>query len=482
MIIKGSSRAGPSQLARHLQRTDTNERVEILQLDSPTGNLAEALRDWQLISMGTQGTKGLYHANIDPDARYTMTPEQWQRAVDVLEKGLGLDGQPRVVVMHEKHGRQHVHVVWQRTDIDTMTMVPDSFNYLAHERASKALEQEFGHEHVPGKHAKRDRTKQPELPKAEITHAEWQQGERTAIDPHVFKEAVTQLHRQCDTGQAFKAALEEKGYVLAKGDRRDYVIVDGQGQVYSLARQIKGVTAKDLRAFMADIDRETIPGVEQAKAVQRETAPSPEASAPAAEPPVGFSPEELAKLETALRARHDEEGRKIRDRQGTEYKQTAYVLDGENARKQEDFDARQKAERDRYDREHPAELRGFAGFIAAIKARFNPEGAAEETRQREQAREQILRRQEKERENQVATLNIVKEHDLSELTERHQQQGREHAARYGQELARYTREHDAAQRLLAEIEVRRRQQELDAEQQRTRDGPPPPELGPRRAR
>jgi hypothetical protein len=57
MIIKGGSRAGPQQLARHLQRADTNERVEILQLDSPTGNLNEALRDWQFISTGTRGSR-----------------------------------------------------------------------------------------------------------------------------------------------------------------------------------------------------------------------------------------------------------------------------------------------------------------------------------------------------------------------------------------------------------------------------------------
>ena len=127
------------------------------------------MRDWQLISAGTRGALGLYHANISPDARYAMTPEQWQRAVDVLEKELGFDGQPRAVVVHEKHGRQHIHVVWQRTDIDTMTLVSDSFNYVAHERASMALEREFGHEHVPGKHAKRNREKQPEFPKEEMS-------------------------------------------------------------------------------------------------------------------------------------------------------------------------------------------------------------------------------------------------------------------------------------------------------------------------
>ncbi len=45
MIIKGDSRGGPVQLARHLLRTDTNETVKIVQLDSPTGSLREAMRD-----------------------------------------------------------------------------------------------------------------------------------------------------------------------------------------------------------------------------------------------------------------------------------------------------------------------------------------------------------------------------------------------------------------------------------------------------
>jgi hypothetical protein len=478
MIIKGSSRAGPSQLSRHLQRTDTNERVKILQLDSPTESLAEALRDWQLIASGTRGSKGLYHANIDPDTRYTMTPEQWRRSVDVLEQELGLTGQPRAIVMHEKNGRAHIHVVWQRTDIDTMTLVPDGNNYYAHERASLALEKEFGHEHVPGKHAKRDREKQPEFPKQEFNHAEWQQSERTGLDPRAFKEAVTQLHQQCDTGQAFKAALEEKGYLLAKGDRRDYVILDEQGQIYSLARQIKGVTAKDLRAFMADIDRETIPSVDQAKALQRERARTIEAEKTQQEIPAESnkpSSEDIAKLEAALKARHEDEGRRLRETQEAEYKQTAHVLDGEIADRLKSLDAVQQAARDRYEREHLSQPEGFAAFLAAIKAEINPERAAEEVRKQLEADAKFLREQEKEREERSTALSASKETALADLTERHEQQQREHAARYDEERARYVREHETAQRLLAEIEERRRQQERDAEQQRSRDGPEPPD-------
>ena len=211
MIIKGGSRAAPGQLARHLQRRDTNENVEILELQSLNSDLAEAFRDWQTLVEGTRGTKGLYHANIDPAKDYTMTPEQWQRAVEVLEKELGLEGQPRAVVMHQKHGREHVHVVWARTDIDEMILRSDSQNYQAHERASQKLEQEFGHEPVPGKHAKRDREKQPEFPRAEANQAEWQQGERTGLLPGAMKDQITALKQACDSAQAFKVGPRRAG-------------------------------------------------------------------------------------------------------------------------------------------------------------------------------------------------------------------------------------------------------------------------------
>jgi len=480
MIIKGDSRGGPVQLARHLLRTDTNETVNIVQLDSPTGSLREALRVWQLISAGTRGSKGLYHANISPDERYAMSPEQWQRAVDVLEKELGFDGQPRVVVVHEKHDRQHIHVVWQRTDIDTMTLVSDSFNYVAHERASMALEKEFGHEHVPGKHAKRDREKQPEFPKEEINHAEWQQAERAGTDPHAFKDAITSLYAHSDNGQAFQAALEGHGLVLAKGDRRDYVIVDADGQIYSLARQIKGVAAKDLRAFMADVDRDSIPNVEQAKALQEqrghalETAPaeSPEATEPPTPQPDGPTAEETAALDQAARERHAEEARQMRLRQEAEYAQTAYVLEREAREKLGHFDAMQQAARERFFRETDRDTTGLAGFIETIKGKLDPRQAAEEARERKEAADAFLRRQEQEREARIAGLKAGVTTDLGDLTERHEQQQREHSGRYDRERARYLRELDAAAKLLAEeIEERRRQEE---ERERSRDGRGPP--------
>ena len=313
MIIKGGSRSGPKQLAAHLLRTDTNETVRLLQVDfSPTEDMTTALVKMQTLTMGTRGTKGLYHANIDPEAHYEMTDEQWMRSVEVLEKELGLEGQPRAIVMHEKKERQHIHVVWARVDMDTWTLRSDSMNYPAHERASLALELEFRHDHVPGKHAKKYLNRDQPTPVAEMNQTEWQQWERTGLHPKERKEKITELYQQSDTGQAFQAALNDNGYILAKGDRRALVVVDIAGDAHSLTRQVNGARAAEIKDKLADVDLEKLPSVEQAKALQRdrepetpvvrEPEPGPEPSPAPAEPDTAIN-EAMA----ALRDRQAEE-------------------------------------------------------------------------------------------------------------------------------------------------------------------------------
>ena len=46
---------------------------------------------------------------------------------------------------------------------------------------------------------------------------------------------------------------------MAKGDRRAYVLVEENGNIHSLSRQLKGQRAKDIRGRLSDIDHETLP-------------------------------------------------------------------------------------------------------------------------------------------------------------------------------------------------------------------------------
>ena len=500
---------------------DTGERVSILEIQSAAPNLIEAFRQWQVIGEGTRGDKSLYHAYISPAEQYAniMTPEQWLRAADVLAKELGLENQPRAIVLHDGHGRPHAHIVWQRTDVETMRMIEDGNNYAAHERASAALEMEFGHEHVPGKHSKRDRAKQPEPPKETFTTAEQQQAARTELTPTERKAQITALRAEADNGQAFKNALEEAGYILAKGERRALVIVDGEGEVFSLSRHVTDLKAKDLKSFMAGIDPELLPSAEEAKGLQQEhakqaalaraekqreekarsEAPQPAPAPPPLETPVKTpatdrgvevskflkapapaplpeaTPEvskflkdpATAALEKAIADRQAVELQKWHAFHAKELAQTEYVFDRDVAEKMKNHDAVQLAAVTRLEREHK---RQESDVWERIQRKVNPAGAAQKAQARRVEAEALQRRMTQERKDYLALQIQSKELDLNALRERHDQKIRDVTGGFGAEKERYLKDQERAQRLLAEVQDQRRQEE----ERLKRDGPEPP--------
>src|SRR5579862_991892 len=288
MIAKGGARADPRQLGPYLMRTgryDTGEKARLLEFRSPwaasrdddreksAALLNEAFCDWQTWCEGTkQGEHGLYHAQISPALKYakTMTDEQWLRCADILEEELGFQGQDRAVAWQEgKDGRHHLHIAWARTDIDSMKVITDSKNYLAHERASNRMEKEFGHEFVAGKHAKRDRVNQKEFPRADSTYDDHMHAARTKMSLEERRAQITGIRQNADNAEAFKNALDEAGYMLARGDRRGFVVVDENGEVFSLSKHVTDIKGKAFKEFMAPIDAAKLPAVDDAKTLQK---------------------------------------------------------------------------------------------------------------------------------------------------------------------------------------------------------------------
>jgi hypothetical protein len=270
VIIKGTSRGGPVELAKHLGNAEKNEVVKVLEVRrTVSDNLRDALIEMDAYALGTKCTKSLYHAAISPALPHLLTPEQQNEAITALEEKLGLTDHARVVVMHEKHGRQHLHVVWSRIDLAHMKTVSDSHNYRKHEEVSRDLERRFGHERVQGAHHERDGVERPER---SPSRAELRQEERTGIKSKAVKAEVTAAFRQSDGPEAFRAALEDRGYLLAQGDRRDYVVVDRAGGIHSLGRRIDGMRAAELREFMSPLDRAKLPTAEIAKETQLDRA------------------------------------------------------------------------------------------------------------------------------------------------------------------------------------------------------------------
>lgn len=122
MILKGSQRGSGQDLATHLMRTDDNEHVTLHELRGFTSdNLKGAFKEAEAIGRGTHCRQYLFSLSLSPPEQERVPVETFERAINEIEKRLGMEGQPRAIVFHEKEGRRHAHCVWSGIDAESMT-------------------------------------------------------------------------------------------------------------------------------------------------------------------------------------------------------------------------------------------------------------------------------------------------------------------------------------------------------------------------
>lgn len=246
MIIKASQRAGGQNLAVHLMRMDENEHVELHELRGfSSDNLKGALKEAEAISLGTKCRQYLFSVSFSPPDDQYVAVDVFERAIDDAEERLGLQGQPRAIVFHEKEGRRHAHCVWSRIDPETMTARQMSFFKAKLTNLSRELYLQHGWQMPHGLISSGERNA------TNFTLAEWQQAKRLQQDPRWIKQIVGDCWARSDNKATFERGLSEHALVLSRGDRRGFVVVDHAGEVHSLSRCL-GVKAKDLSARLGD--------------------------------------------------------------------------------------------------------------------------------------------------------------------------------------------------------------------------------------
>lgn len=263
MILKASQRAGGADLALHLMNGFDNERIEVAELRGVVADdLLGAFAEFEAVALGTKARQPLYSLSISPPE--SMSRERYDQAIAVIEERLGLSAQPRAVIYHEKHGREHCHVVWSRIDIEAMRAIPMSHDHRRLMDVACALCHEFGFAMPEG--LKRWEARQSyDKAALEPTLAEKAQAEITGLSAEQRRAEITAAYERADSPDALGHALEEAGYILARGDRRSLVVIDRFGDVHSLSRYIKGPSAKEKRARLARVDLDGLPVVEQAR-------------------------------------------------------------------------------------------------------------------------------------------------------------------------------------------------------------------------
>jgi len=283
MIINGGSRCNGPFFSKHLTNGEDNERVTLCEIRNLAAlSIADALREMAAIALGTQCKNYFYHANINPLDSEILTQEQWHRAVGLLEENLGLSGHARFIVEHEKKGRIHRHIIWLRIVVHTMRAVKMTDDYEKHQATSRQLEQEFGLER--GRSVLGPQKAKGCRPARRPQSWESFRGQKSGIDPHAMTEQLTALYQSSTNAEGFMQVLKEHGYLLTRGDRRNFCIVDKAGHLHSLARRLKGISAAALAEFMTKMHsgdviatglRSLVDAPEDAGPLHRDTAPGP---------------------------------------------------------------------------------------------------------------------------------------------------------------------------------------------------------------
>ena len=319
MILKGNQRGGGQQLAAHLQNSFDNERVEIADVrGSVAQDLSGAFAEWAAEARGTKCTKFLYSLSLNPyQPNGRLTREQYLELLERTERSLKLVGQPRAVVFHEKRDkdgvlREHCHAVWSRIDTDRMKAVQ-----ISHDRLKlRTVAQDFARDHglelpdgmKPGnsRDSRKDRYNKRA---AQENLGEKQQQERTGITKEERRADIASCWTGTANGAAFVHALETKGYFLARGDARDYVVIDAYGEIHSLSRQLSGVAKKkEMTDRLADYPPDMQRDIESARAHAREKLQqkTKESSQEAEEPSRGEAAAGIEKRIAALHPRQQQ--------------------------------------------------------------------------------------------------------------------------------------------------------------------------------
>ena len=248
MILVASQRSGAMALADHLMNDVENDHVTVVGIDGfMADDLHEALEEAQAISKATRCKKFLFSVSLNPPEEAIVTDEGFTQAADRIADSLGLTDQPRAMVIHEKNGRRHAHVVWSRIDVETMTAIELGRFKLKLRDLSKELFLDHGWDLPDGL-----RTYGHKNP-LNFTLDEWQHAQRVGIDPRELKQAFHEAWTQSDNLRSLTNALEDRGLYLAKGDRRGFVALDIEGNIYALARWT-GIKTKDITARLGSPD------------------------------------------------------------------------------------------------------------------------------------------------------------------------------------------------------------------------------------
>ncbi|MCX2563697.1 hypothetical protein [Acetobacter thailandicus] len=256
MIIKGgavSCKSGTSKTASHIFEGPTNEQIEALQ-----GN-PEDMKD-MLNDARQQGLKYAFeHFKISPEKEITRAEayKDFQAIAD--EYGFSLSDS--VIVEHRKARQNdenspiHWHMIAPYLNPETGKAVDLKNNFARNEKLSRLSEIRTGQTLIKGQHneavfytlqkegkiSEANQVKhlmEGDLPLPSYSQDSHQKAGRRGINLPEEKNNIKEIYKLCDGIKSFKSALEEKGYSIKEGNKKDTYIIEKDGLLIGSANRL----------------------------------------------------------------------------------------------------------------------------------------------------------------------------------------------------------------------------------------------------
>lgn len=270
MILKASKRGGARKLALHLLNEEDNDHVEVHEVRGfMSQNLVKAFSETYAISKGTRCTNFFFSQILSPPENEVVPDSVFLEVNNEIEETLNLKGQARAIIFHEKKGRRHAHAVWSRIDVQKMKAIELPLWKTKLNAIAKLQYIKHGWKMPQG-----FINKQAHDP-TNFTMAEYHQAKRSKMHPKEIKILIQDAWGISDSRDAFEHALRERGYWLARGDRKGFVVIDSWGEIRSLPRSLdttikvvecrlgKRENLRSVEETLAVIAKELTPGLRQ---------------------------------------------------------------------------------------------------------------------------------------------------------------------------------------------------------------------------
>jgi len=283
---RGQSFKGAGAYYLHDKNEATSERVEFTHTENiPTQDPDKALKwmAWTAIHADELKREAGVKATGRPCTKPVFTlslswhPEQKPKKWEMIGAGrraliaLGLEDHETLMVSHTDRPHSHLHLI-----VNVIHPETGKVNNLPYSR-KKLSEWAESYERAHGKIYCETRVEND----ARRNEGEYVKHQEPELD---VKTRITALYQRSDNGAAFRSGLEELGFTLAQGKR--LVLIDRNGKIHSLSRQIEGVKAKDIRKKLGDLELPDVDTVRSALKPDRQPRETETEAAPTQKPQI----------------------------------------------------------------------------------------------------------------------------------------------------------------------------------------------------